>query len=377
VIRPVRQNLSLQISPAENHSLLPRAISLVMPVTGACDARHFLSAARGIQKRQRQAWDVGRGKKYDRLGVKGLSMKGQAAMGAAVQPTRAAQTQDAIRRIALRKILFATDLSTAAEKALPYALEIARRYGAMLYVVHAIAPAGYPYAPVAAWPKLEEEEERFREHARQRLEHRLEGIPHEIDFRHGQVLPVLRDTIQDKQVGLLVIGTHGRTGMDKVVLGSVAESIFREAACPTLTVGPRASTDSHSAAELSRILYATDFSPASLAAAPYAISLSHEHRAQLILLNCLEEGGDAKSMIRTLRELVPFGADLRCQPICVAEQGPHGEKIPEVCEAMGVDLLVLGAEAEKNPLARQLHFHRSALYKIVTQATCPVLTVRA
>lgn len=300
-------------------------------------------------------------------------MRGHSASGAGVQAKRVERALDTTTRVAFRKILFATDLSTAAEKALPYALEIARRYGAMLYVVHAIAPAGYPYAPVAAWPKLEEEEERFRLEAKQRLERILQETPHETNFLPGQVLPVVRELIEAKNIDLLVIGTHGRTGMDKVVLGSAAEQIFREAPCPVLTVGPRATTDSHSAAELSRILYATDFSADSLAAAPYAISLSREHRAQLILLNCLERGGDPRAMLRTLRDLVPFGTDLRNEPICVVEQGPHGEKIPQACEAHGADLLVLGAAVQK----QTLHFRRSALYKIVTQSTCPVLTVRA
>lgn len=280
---------------------------------------------------------------------------------------------DTTTRVAFRRILFATDLSTAAEKALPYALEIARRYGAMLYVVHAIAPIGYPYAPVAAWPQLEEEEQRFRASAKQRLEHRLEGTAHELDFVSGHVLPVLREMIESKDIDLLVAGTHGRTGMDKVVLGSVAEQIFREANCPVLTVGLRSKTSAHSVAELSRILYATDFSPESLAAAPYAISLSREHRGQLILMNCLEQGGESRSMLRTLRELVPFGTDLRNEPICVVEQGPHGDKIPEACESHGADLLVLGAAAPK----QGAHFHHSALYKIITRATCPVLTVRS
>jgi nucleotide-binding universal stress UspA family protein len=304
-------------------------------------------------------------------------MKNQAATGTAVQAKRAEKLLDNTNRVAFREILFATDLSTAAEKALPYAMEIARRYGAMLHVVHTIAPARYPYAPVAAWPALEEEEQRFRLQARQRLEHRLEGMPHEINFQTGQVLPVLREAIECKNIDLLVIGTHGRTGVDKVVLGSVAESIFRDAACPVLTVGPRANTGSHSAAELSRILYATDFSAESLNAAPFAISLAREHRAQLILLNCLEQGGDPRSMLGTLRELVPFGADLRCEPICVVEQGPHGDKIPEACEAHGADLVVLGVVVDRQRPGAHAPFHRSALYKIVTQCTCPVLTVRA
>lgn len=256
-------------------------------------------------------------------------------------------------------------------------MEIARRHGAMLYVVHAIAPTGYPYAPVAAWPALEEEEERFRLEARHRLELRLEGIPHETDFLKGRVISVLRDTIEDKEIDLLVIGTHGRTGRDKVVLGSAAESIFREATCPVLLVGPRAGEDSRSVAELRRILYATDFSAESLIAAPYAISLAREHRAQLVLLNCLEERGETRSMLQTLRELVPFGSDLRCEPICVVERGPHGQKIPEACEAHGADLVVLGVAIDTHRFAWQPHFHRSALYKIVTQCPCPVLTVRA
>lgn len=300
-------------------------------------------------------------------------MKGQAASGTGVQAKRTERALDTTTRVAFRKILFATDLSTAAEKALPYALEIARRYGAMLYVVHAIAPAGYPYAPVAAWPKLEEEETRFREQAKERLERILQETPHETDFLYGHVLPVLRELIDSRNIDLLVIGTHGRTGVDKVVLGSAAEQIFRDATCPVLTVGPRATTKAHSAAELGRVMYATDLSPQSLVAAPYAISLSREHRAQLILLNCMERGGEPRDMLRTLRELVPFGTDLRNEPICVVEQGPHGEKIPQACEAHGADLLVLGATVQK----QALHFRRSALYKIVTQATCPVLTVRA
>lgn len=301
-------------------------------------------------------------------------MKARAASGAAVQPNYSEHTHSA--RFAFRSILFATDLSAAAEKALPYALEIARRQGSMLYVAHAIVPAAYPYAPAAAWPTLEAQEQQFRDQAKQRLEQRLDGIAHEIEFRPGKVLDVLRETVQSKQIDLLVIGTHGRTGVEKVVLGSVAEAIFRESACPVLIVGPRSNTPSASTAELSRILYATDFSAESLVAAPYAISLGREHRAQLILLNCLEEGGDARMMIRTLRELVPFGADLRVEPICIAEQGPHGQKIPEVCEALGADLLVLGSALEKDSQTKQVHFHRSALYKIITQATCPVLTVR-
>ena len=79
---------------------------------------------------------------------------------------------------------------------------------------------------------------------------------------------------------------------------------------------------------------------------------------------------------QTLRDLVPFGAELRCQPTCVAERGAHGHKILEVSEGHGADIVVLGVTSGGPHLHKKSYFYRSALYKIVTQAKCPVLTVR-
>jgi nucleotide-binding universal stress UspA family protein len=281
---------------------------------------------------------------------------------------------DTTIRPAFKNILFATDLSSAAEKGLWYAVEIARRYGAILHVIHVVGPPVYPYAPAAAWPKLAEEDKTFELEAKAKLEEQLQPVPHELIFQEGEVSPTLSDLIRAKQADLLVLGTHGRSGIEKALMGSVAEKIFHQAACPVLTVGPKVTARSRYAAELNRILYATDFSPESLAAAPYALSLAQEHRAQLILLNCLEDGAEAvHAMLQTLGRLVPFGADLRCEPICIVERGPHGENILDVSEGHGADLIVLGIAC--GPV--KAHFHRSALYKIATQATCPVLTVRA
>jgi len=284
---------------------------------------------------------------------------------------------DSTSQIALRNILIATDLSTAAEKALPYALEIAHRYSAKLFAVHVFGPPVYPYAPAMDWPKLAEDDEVFRREAKHALEASLHSVPHELIFQEGKVWGTISGIIVEKQIDMLVLGTRGRTGIEKAILGSVAEEIFRQSVCPVLTVGPRVTVKSRNAAQLSHIVYATDFSSESLAAAPYAISLAREHRAQLILLNCMEDGGDVQSMLHTLRELVPFGTDLRCEPTCVVERGPHGGKIMDVAESHGADMIVLGVSAADRDLSRKGHFQHSALYKIVTQAICPVLTVRA
>jgi len=284
---------------------------------------------------------------------------------------------DTTSQIGLKNVLFATDLSPAADKALPYALEIAHRYSATLFAVHIFGVPVYPYAAAADWPKLAEEDEGIRLKAKLALHALLRAVPHEMIFESGNAWESISRIIAEKQIDMLVLGTRGRTGIEKALMGSVAEEIFRQSVCPVLTVGPHVTVKSRNAAQLSHILYATDFSSESLAAAPYAISLAREHRAQLVLLNCMEESGDVQSMLHTLRELVPFGADLRCEPTCVVERGPHGEKIMEVAESHGADMIVLGVSAADRDVSKKAHFQSSSLYKIVTQAICPVLTVRA
>ena len=247
----------------------------------------------------------------------------------------------------------------------------------MLCAVHIFGPPVYPYASAADWPRLAEDDEGIRREAKLALDVRLHAVPHELIFESGKVWETISRIIVEKKIDMLVLGTRGRTGLEKVLVGSVAEEIFRQSVCPVLTVGPRVTVKSRNAAQLSHILYATDFSSQSLAAAPYAISLAREHRAQLILLNCMEEAGDVQSMLHTLRELVPFGTDLRCEPTCVVQRGPHGEKIMDVAESHGADMIVLGVSASDKDLSNKTHFQSSELYKIVTQAICPVLTVRA
>ena len=285
---------------------------------------------------------------------------------------------DTTAQVLLKNILFATDLSSAADAALPYAIEIARRYGSTVYAVHALQPDIYPLVPPSAWPTMAKQEEEFRQMSEERLETILRDLPHKVIFQRGDIWEVLSEVIQKMGIDLIVLGTHGRTGIQRALLGSVAEEIFRQARCPAMTVGPRVYAKSRRSAELNRILFATDFSPESLAAAPYAISLAREHRAQLILLHLVPDGNPAelKSLRGTLRELIPFGVNLRSDPDCIVERGDPGEKILEVSEGHGADLIVLGVRRAKWRLATTTHFTHSTAYKIVTEASCPVLTVR-
>lgn len=294
------------------------------------------------------------------------------------------KTLGATARISLKNILFATDFSSASSGALPYALAIAHQYEAKVYAVHVNTPATYTFVPPASWPAVAEMEEREAQEEAKRLEEQLKGVPHELVFHEGHVWEVLSDIIEKNEIDLLVIGTHGRTGVQKLLLGSVAEEILRLAPCPVLTVGPNISANLEGVVEMREILFATDFSPESLAAAPYAISLAQEHQAQLSLLHVLERVDaairdpelSAASLLHRLQALVPTEAELWCRPKYFVNYGSPAAQIVELAKARHADLIVMGVRRAEGHMVAATHLGRATAHNVVSKAECPVLTVR-
>jgi len=279
-------------------------------------------------------------------------------------------------RIALKNILFATDFSPSANAAAPFAMQIAKNYGAKVYGLHVSPFDDYTSAAPEAWAMMAEaREKQARENARQ-LNEQLAGIEHEVLISEGNIWEVVSKAIEQKQIDLIVLGTRGRTGLGKALLGSVAEQILRQAPCPVLSVGPHVTLQPEKAAKMREILYATDLAADFPAAAPYAISLAQENQAQLALLYVSEEFEQpvrfAGEIGRKLRKLVPEEADLWCQPHFFVEQGIPAEKILETAAERNVDLIVLGAQP-----ARWLasHVNAGTVHKVISEAKCPVLTV--
>ena len=293
---------------------------------------------------------------------------------------------DAQTRVSLKNILYATDFSTASEAALPYALSIARRFESNLIAVHVnSAPSFAPALPPEDWPAIVQAEQAQAKVDAQHLEKKLAGIPHELVFRDGEIWEVFSELIESRDIDLLVIGTHGREGVEKLMLGSVAEEAFRKAECPVLTVGPHVATPPRQLVELHNILYATNFSQDSIVAAPYAISLAQEHQAQLALLHVLhlaqasdmkDPQNSAASLLHRLHALVPPEAELWCHPKCYVEYGPPAERILEFAKKQQSGLIVLGVRPVEKHLTATAHFIETMTYQIVTQAPCPVFTVR-
>jgi nucleotide-binding universal stress UspA family protein len=292
------------------------------------------------------------------------------------------QAVQARTRITLKNILFATDFSQAADAAAPIAIQIARRYGAKVYGVHVNRFDDYTAAAPNAWAAIAEAAEKETKDDAGRLNEQLQGIEHETVIEQGRLWNVMSDLIEKKEIDLVVMGTRGRTGFGKTLLGSVAEQILRQSTCPVLTVGPHVNPWSDESVKMREILYATDLATDTPVAAPYAVSLAQENQAHLVLLHVIEDPKagdlvDSPEVVdlkeRKLQRLVTEQAGLWCEPTYIVEQGSAAEKILDVAKRRPTDLIVLGARPAKG-LAT--HMNIGTVHKVVSQAKCPVLTVR-
>ena len=312
-----------------------------------------------------------------------------------------AQIQEQKHSIEFKQILIATDFSPASTKALAFALAIARRYRSEISVVHAIPPEPRDQIPLEPLPP---QLNRRRLEAEQQMKSLSDDIPmsdlnHRLLVGQGRVWDVLASVIRRENVDLLVVGTHGRGGVKKAVLGSVAEQVLRLAPCPVLTIGPHVPPCGSEIFEFRQILFATDFDAAANKAFPYALGLAEEHEAKLVLLHMVRPmtGSDlgpaaygpsaysAEEVIkwqrttrdgslRKLRTLIPAHAKLAAEPECVAGTDFLPEGILGVAASHQVDLIVMGANRTSSPRLAA-HLPWALTHEVICHARCPVLTV--
>jgi len=288
------------------------------------------------------------------------------------------------KRVSLTKILVTTDFSEVSDRALDYAIAVARRYDARIYLAHVITPDPFQFAE----PQLAQAAyEKVRQAAEEGITDilisgKLRGVPHEVLMEEGNVWPTLERLIIEHEIDLVVCGTHGRGKVQKILIGSVAEEIFRQADAAVLTVGPAVKGDLKREIELSHILFATDFGPGAEKAAAHAFSLAQEHHASLTLLHVIEsaaaytEGTVARQQeinIVRMKELLPACSESWCKPEFRVTFGNAVEEILIAVKESKADLIVMGAKARRSLAG---HVPLTIAYNVVTKASCPVLTVR-
>lgn len=282
-------------------------------------------------------------------------------------------------QIALKNILYATDFSRYSDAALPFALSIARKYASRIFVVHIISLTPFPkMPPTQALQAVAAQAVREAKGTMRGVQARCKEVPHEGLIRRGDIWTEIGKIIKEEQIDMVVCGTHGRTGVSKTLLGSVAENIYRHAPCPVLTIGPNVAAEPDSLGDIHTILYPTDFSSESIAAAPYAVSLAHENQARLYLLHVTETPVSAAvedEVISRLRELVPPHVELSCAPKAFVDFGDPAQKISDLAEELMVDLIVLGPR--RPPLIPGAsHLPAATAQYVISRAICPVLTTR-
>lgn len=294
------------------------------------------------------------------------------------------KTATARTAVGFRNILFATDFSPAAAHAVPYIKRIAKHYDANLVALHVRPVPVNPMTQPAYWPDKEtirKENEEYRE----QLLDTFAGIRTTPLIEEGDIQSRLQEAIEKNNTDLVVIGTRGRTGLGKLLMGSVAEEIFRNVSCPVLTVGPHSDPSRTPDGQFREILYATDLSPESQGAAAYAVSLAQEFQSRLVLVHVIPDPKAGElvtaaevmaSSKNLLRKLVPPEAEAWCKPDYFVFRGDAAEKILDFVNLRETDLIVLGVRPENGVPGAATHLPISMAHKIVSHAACPVLTVR-
>jgi nucleotide-binding universal stress UspA family protein len=285
-------------------------------------------------------------------------------------------------RVSLRNILLATDFSACSETALAYGAALSRHYDATLYTVSVVPEEITDYVqPPDPFYLRHSAEKKMANLGGLEL---LQRIKHSELVKEGFVSDVLADLIDKLEIDLVVLGTHGRSGIKKLVLGSVAEEIVGSAPCPVLTVGPHVPPKSVPELKLGKILCATDLLHGSTRALTYALWLAEQEHACVTLLHVLKMPADVplesqrsqKEMaLKRLVQLLPSETPTSVETEFIVEIGVPGEHILKVAEAQNADLIVMSPH--HTSYARvSTHLPWIISHQVLGHARCPVLTVR-
>ena len=294
--------------------------------------------------------------------------------------------------VSLGHILCPVDLSAPSEHAVAQAGALANWYQSKITILHV-------HTPIAAnVPDDEGVIRRLQESVRSFAATTI-GTARDVDVIVDVGTPARQILSRESDLGvdMIVMGTHGTSGFEHLLLGSVTEKVLRKARCPVLTVPPRA----HTASQLpfARILCPVDISDSSLSALAWTWSLAQESSASVSLVHVIEWPWDEPPAPRfadlppleaeKLREfrrslemtsqarldaLVPENGRGQWRSTSIVKHGKAHRQVLTTAEACHADLIVMGVHGRD---VVDLTLFGSTTNEVVRRAPCPVLTVRA
>jgi nucleotide-binding universal stress UspA family protein len=297
----------------------------------------------------------------------------------------------------VKRVLCPVDLTELSIRPLAYAGAIASWYRAALTALHVVPTfepmevhAGALFDPIQIVYPMSREQ--VLERLRQAV-HTAGVAINQVDVaaEAGDPGAVIVDQSLVRRADLLVMATHGRSGFDRLLLGSVTETVLRRATCPVLTVPPHAAGSPDGVA-LKTILCPVDFSPAALQAVGLAVDLARRANASVTLLQAIEwlaeedpRGPphfnvpefrlylmqDAEEQLNALIPQQPC-VERGCTATVVA--GRAYREILRIAAEQAANLIVMGARGRGGPALMPFG---STTQQVVRAASCPVLTIRA
>lgn len=282
--------------------------------------------------------------------------------------------------VKLQNILFATDFSDASMHALPFVTSLAKKMNSTVHLCHIVTPSALvesaPEVAPALYDKMREESAADLENMASTL--KLAGFKAKTILRTGPFRDQLCDAIVQDKIDLIVAGTHGRTGIRRMLLGSVVEEICRVATCPVLTVGP--SLAPRKDIQFKRILFPTDLSADSRRVVPYICSIAEEYKARVTALHVLPEdlitNPDAPKLAEPIRRTMMHMLEkdfASFDPEFLIGFGNTVDVVLDTARTWKADLIALGVHHAFLP---GIQVRSSIAYRILAGAECPVLTSR-
>ncbi len=288
----------------------------------------------------------------------------------------------------ITSILCPVDFSEFSINAYQYARSLAWHYKARLllqHILYPLGPAGYdsnkePYEEICRQIRCEAQEkiQRFA-----RL-HALTGIQPECVVQDGLITDLILCLAEERAASLIVMGTHGWRGIDRLMLGSVTERVLRRAHCPVLAVRKPAhhltkSERNPEPVHLRRMLLCSDFSDHAHRASQYAVSMAREYGAELTLVHVLETfpsetdiQNATAGVLDQLEQVVPADQRGGCHIRSVVRIGKPYQQIIQLALETETDLVIMGVRGRG---ALDTALFGSTTYRVIQLGSCPVLAV--
>ncbi len=292
-------------------------------------------------------------------------------------------------------ILFATDFSPSSTPAFQYAMEWANAFDARLTLFHGIShQVGLDLDTGIAQRYLDEQQKIARDHLDQLCgEARQHVAQTSTEMRAGLPSALICDVARERQCDLIITGTHGWTGFNRVIFGSVAERVIQRGPCPVLSIPDRSPEEKAKIHQLSlqpkQIVLPVDFSDCSIEAYEYAVQLAKWLTAQITLVHAIEplsysldftlthplqEKMNREKIDHRLQELTSLLQEQKISGHYEIVGQPSAKAILDVSSARQADLVVMGTHARK-ALSRLIL--GSTTNKVLQQSPYPILTVKS